>query len=117
MARKKAIARTRLATGKKKPVRKRKSAPWEDPLLKGAERLLATIRGMKELLREESDPAQSEHTLRLLRAARRKFAVCRRGLEIFRDHPQLGPAIRDQINLFLLIEHECRVEDQRPRPI
>lgn len=78
--------------------------------------MLATVRRIRQSLVDETDPDRVKHTRGMLRWARRQFAGYRRGLEALRSHPYAGEALEKQIQLFFLIEDECRPE--RPaRPV
>lgn len=95
---------------------RKESKPRKDPFVRGAERLLATIKDMQDSIASESDPDRRRYTARLLRVALKKIAQCRKLFEVFSKHPDLGPGLREQIRIFLLIEDECRREPWRRRP-
>lgn len=82
-----------------------------------AERVLATIKSMQESIASETDEARRKQTARLLRVALKQFAKYRRTLEALSLHPDFAPELRQQIQLFLMLEDECRVETQGRRPV
>ena len=101
-----------------KMTRSRRSKVVTDKaLLKQAERVLATVRRISQSLSDEINPERRRETRRVLRWAHRKFAEYREGLEALRDHPYAGPALERQIQLFILIEDECRPDSRRRRPV
>lgn len=77
--------------------------------------MLARMRRISQSLADELDPERRRETRRLLRWTYRQFAEYRKGLEALRDHPDAGPAL--QIQLFFLIEDECRPAARRRRPV
>ncbi|HEX5419639.1 MAG TPA: hypothetical protein VFY39_06545 [Gammaproteobacteria bacterium] len=86
-------------------------------LVKQAEKVLARVRRIRLSLAREGDPARRRETRRLLKWTRREFAWYREGLEILRNHPLAGEALEKQIQLFALIEDECRTDRPEARPI
>jgi len=86
-------------------------------LQKQAEQVLATIRSMQESIASESDESRRKHTARLLRVALKQFAKYRRRLELLSLHPDLAPELQEQIQLFMMLEDECRAETQGRRPV
>jgi hypothetical protein len=88
-----------------------------DKVQDGAERLLADIRGIKAALDEEDDPDGQRHLRWLLKGIHRKVTKHRVWLESLRDDPRAGSELEDQIALFVMIEHECGVKEQRERPV
>jgi hypothetical protein len=85
-------------------------------LAKEAARVLATIRRIRLSLANETDPQRRRKTRSLLKSANRQFALYREGLEILSNHPLAGEALEKLIQIFSLIEDECRA-DPPPRPI
>jgi len=49
----------------------------------------------------------------MLTWAFRQFAEYRKGLEALGDYPHAGPALEQQIRLFMLIEDQCRPDSRR----
>lgn len=87
-----------------------------DKMQRGAERLLADIREIKAALAEEDDPDEQRHLRRLLRGIRRKVTGHRGWLKSLRKDPRAGSDLEAQIALFVMLEHECRLEEPRERP-
>ena len=87
-----------------------------DKVQGGAERLLADIREIKAALAEEEDPDEQRHLRRLLKGIHRKVTRHRVWLESLRDDPRAGSELEAQIALFVMIEHECRVDEERQWP-
>jgi hypothetical protein len=87
-----------------------------DKVQGGAERLLADIREIKAALAEEDDPDEQRHLRWLLKGIHRKVTRHRVWLESLRDDPRTGSELEEQIALFVMIEHECRVNEERERP-
>jgi hypothetical protein len=96
---------------------RRKTIVTDKALLRQAERVLARVRRISQSLAEELDPERRLETRRLLRWTYRQFAEYRKGLEALRDHPSAGPELEKQIQLFFLIEDECRPRARRRRPV
>jgi hypothetical protein len=91
--------------------------PRKNSSQREAERLLATIRSMKDEMLDEPDPARRRYTARLLRVAHRQVAAYLKGLQILSAHPDLGPGLEQQVQLFMLLEDECRPGNRRRRPV
>lgn len=91
------------------------SMATRDSVQGGAERLLADIREIKAAL-AEGDPDEQRHLRWLLKGIHRKVTGHRVWLESLREDPRAGSEIEEQIALFAMIEHECRVNDGRERP-
>ena len=87
-----------------------------DKVQRGAERLLADVREIKAALAEEDDPDEQRHLRWLLKGIHRKVTRHRVWLESLRDDPRAGSELEAQIALFVMIEHECRVDGERQRP-
>ena len=87
-----------------------------DKLQGGAERLLADIREIKAALADEEDPDAERHLKWLLKGIHRKVTRHRVWLESLREDPRAGSELEAQIALFLMIEHECRANEERERP-
>lgn len=96
---------------------RRKKIVTDTALLRQAERVLARVRRISQSLADELDPERRRETRRLLRWTYRQFAEYRKGLESLRDHPSAGPELEKQIQLFFLIEDECRPASRRRRPV
>ena len=88
-----------------------------DKVQRGAERLLADIREIKAALAEEDDPDEQRHLRRLLKGIRRKVTGHRAWLESLRADARAGPDLEAQIALFVMLEHECRLDEQGERPV
>lgn len=88
----------------------------EDKIQRGAERLLAEIREIKAALAEEDDPDEQRHLKRLLKGIRRKVIGHRAWLESLRADPRAGSDLEAQIALFVMLEHECGLDEPRERP-
>jgi len=88
-----------------------------DNVQRGAEPLLADIREIKAALAEEDDPDEQRHLRGLLKGIRRKVTGHRAWLESLRKNPRAGSELEAQIALFVMLEHECRVEEQGGRPV
>jgi hypothetical protein len=91
-------------------------ATGDNNVQRGAERLLADIREIKAALAEEDDPDEQRHLRWLLKGIHRKVTRHRVRLESLRDDPRAGSELEAQIALFVIIEHECRVDEERERP-
>ena len=88
----------------------------EDKIQRGAERLLADIREIKAAFAEEDDPDEQRHLRRLLKGIRRKVTGHRAWLESLRADPRAGSDLEAQIALFVMLEHECRLDEPKERP-
>jgi hypothetical protein len=84
---------------------------------RGAERLLADIRKIKASLAEEGDPGEQRRLRRLLKGIRRKISGHRAWLESLLNDARAGSDLKAQIALFVMLEHECRVDEQGERPV
>lgn len=87
-----------------------------EKLQHGVERLLAEIREIKAALAEEDDPDEQRHLKGLLKGIRRKVTGHRAWLESLRKDPRAGSDLDAHIALFVMLEHECRLDDRRERP-
>jgi hypothetical protein len=96
---------------------RRRTVVTDKALLRQAERVLARVRRISQSLVEEPDPERRRETRRLLRWTYRQFAEYRKGLEALREHPDAGPALERQIQIFFLIEDECRPDARGRRPV
>lgn len=76
--------------------------------------VLTTIRRIKQSINNEFDPQERRRLRRLLNHTFRKVRAYRRALEGLRRTPFGGPAIEEQIQIFLMVEDEFRASDQRP---
>jgi hypothetical protein len=88
-----------------------------DKIQRGAERLLADIREIKAALAEEDDPDEQRHLRRLLKGIHRKVTRHCAWLESLRKDPRAGTELEAQIALFIMLEHECRLDEKRERPV
>ena len=88
-----------------------------DKVQDGAERLLADIREIRAALAEEDDPDEQRHLRWLLKGIHRKVTRHRVWLESLRADPRAGSELEAQIALFVMIEHECRVDREQERPV
>jgi hypothetical protein len=61
-------------------------------------------------LADQTNAERERDTRGMLRWARRQFAGYRKGLQALRSHPDAGEALEKQIQLFTLIEDECRTD-------
>lgn len=89
----------------------------DDKVQRGVERLLADIRKIKATLAEEDDPDEERHLRGLLKGIRRKVTGHCAWLESLRDDPRAGSDLEAQIALFVMLEHECRLDEQGERPV
>lgn len=96
---------------------RRKRVVTDEALRRQAERVLARVRRISQSLIDEPDPERRREPRRILRWTYRQFTEYRKGLEALRDHPSAGPALEKQIQLFFLIEDECRPAARWRRPI
>ncbi|HJS92150.1 MAG TPA: hypothetical protein VJ738_19445 [Steroidobacteraceae bacterium] len=87
-----------------------------DKLQDGAERLLADIREIKAALAEEDDPDEQRHLKWLVKGIHRKVTRHRVWLESLREDARASSELEAQIALFVMIEHECRANEERERP-
>jgi hypothetical protein len=88
-----------------------------EKIQRGAERLLADIREIKAALAEEEDPDEERRLRRLLKGVRRKVTGHRAWLESLRADARAGSDLEAQIALFVMLEHECRLDEEGERPV
>lgn len=76
--------------------------------------MLTTISRIRRSIANEYDPQERRRLRRLLNHTFRKVRAYRRALEGLRLTPFNGPAIEEQIQIFLMVEDEFRAPERRP---
>lgn len=98
----------------KKGRKKRTAKAADDDLRIPATAILTTTRRIKGKIAAETDPEERRRLQRIINRTYRSVRAYRRALEGLQLTPFGGPAIQEQIQIFLMVEDEFRAPDRRP---